>query len=410
MHHPDYHEISRRFRRTTGWDDAVPLTYPGEGVDLYFLSFESQNGKYLLGNGGYTCAEHGLTFPGEPTLHAPTDAAIAENLRLRYFLVREHRGSMLLRRHDRVVILFHGLNERSFTKYIPWAYHIWRSTGSPVILFPLTFHINRVLPAWAGEQQKDYEERRALPGNEMSHRFNAVISDRLGAHPDRFFWGAEQSYWDAIDLVRRIRTGSHPHFSSGARVDTFGFSAGGYVSLALMLENHENLFAESRGVVFASGIAVRDVNLASHLIVDHMAEVALMKLFVKYRDRLASPRLRHWFEHHPEGRWLNAFCGLIPDRTRLDRRLKELAPRLLGVANTNDQVMPAGAMLNSLQGIRRDTGVRVEELPLGIHENPFASPDYNLRDRSLILDFLNVARYGREFESFVEIVCGHFGR
>jgi hypothetical protein len=54
--------------------------------------------------------------------------------------------------------------------------------------------------------------------------------------------------------------------------------------------------------------------------------------------------------------------------------------------------------------------VRVEELPLGIHENPFASPDYNLRDRSVILDFLDVARYGREFESFVEMVSGFYGR
>ncbi len=160
MHHPDYHEISRRFRRTTGWDDAVPLTYPGEGVDLYFLSFESLNGKYLLGNSGYACAEHGLTFPGEPTLHAPTDAAIEENLRFRYFLVREHQAGGGLRRHDRVVVLFHGLNERSFTKYIPWAYHIWRSTGSPVILFPLTFHINRVLPGWAARAA---EELRRAP-------------------------------------------------------------------------------------------------------------------------------------------------------------------------------------------------------------------------------------------------------
>jgi len=408
MIHPDYHDISRRFRRTTCWDDSVPLTYPAEGVDLYFLSFESRNGGLLLGNSGYACREHGLAFPAEPTFHDPTDAAIQENLRFRYFLVREHARTQ--RRHDRVLILFHGLNERSFTKYIPWAYHIWRVTGAPVILFPLTFHINRVLPAWAGEQRKDYEERRALPGNEMAHRFNAVISDRLGTHPDRFFWGAEQSYWDAIDLIRRIRAGDHPHFTSGARVDTFGFSAGGYVAMALMLENHENLLAESRGVVFASGIPVRDVNLSSHLIVDHMAEIALMKLFVKYRDKLASPRLRHWMDHHPEGRWINTFCGLIPDRTRLDQRLRELAPRLLGIANTNDQVMPAGAMLNSLQGIRRDTGVRVDELPLGIHENPFASPDYNVRDRSAITDFLNVALYGPQFEDFIELVCGHLGR
>lgn len=407
MQHPDYHQISRRFRRTTQWHDDYALTFPAEGVDLHFLSFESRNGHYLLGNAGYVCREHGLTFPAEPTLHAPTDAAIEENLHFRYPLVREHRTSGPLKRHERVLVLFHGLNERSFTKYIPWAYHSWRMTGNPVIMFPLTFHINRVLPAWAKDQRRNFEERQRLEGNENTHRFNAVISDRLGTHPDRFFWGAQQSYWDVVDLTRKIRSGGHPHFREGARVDMLGFSAGGYIPLALTLENHERLFGDSRGVMFASAVPVRDVNLSSYLIVDHMAEIALMKLYVKYRERLGSERLQHWLEHHPEGQWLDAFCGLVPNRSRVDRRLRELAPRLLGLANTNDQVMPAGAMLNSLQGIRRDTGVRVEELALGIHENPFASPDYNQRDRTMITEFLDVVRYGGEFERFMEYICGH---
>jgi len=103
-------------------------------------------------------------------------------------------------------------------------------------------------------------------------------------------------------------------------------------------------------------------------------------------------------------------CGLMPKRAKVETRLREMSSRLLGIANTNDQVMPPGGMLNALQGIRRDTGVRVEELELGIHENPFASPDYNLRDRSMITDFMNVERYGTAFERFVTIVADHMGR
>jgi hypothetical protein len=409
MHHPDYHEISRRFRRTTVWTDERPLAFPGEGVDLYYPACGSRNGHYLLGNSRYTCQEHQMTFPGESTLHAPTDAVIEENLRFRYPLVREHATGPVTR-HNRVLLLLHGLNERTFTKYIPWAYHLWRVTRIPVLMFPLTFHINRVLPEWAAGQQHNYEERRALEGNENVHRFNAVISDRLGAHPDRFFWGAIQSYWDLVDLARTIRSGEHPHFAEGTQIDMLGFSAGGYVSLALLLENTEGLFDRSRGVLFASGLAVRDVNLSSHLIVDHRAEVALMKLYVKYRERMESPRLHHWLTAHPEGAWFDALCGLMPKRAKVETRLREMSSRLLGIANTNDQVMPPGGMLNALQGIRRDTGVRVEELELGIHENPFASPDYNLRDRSMITDFMNVERYGTAFERFVTIVADHMGR
>lgn len=406
MQHPDYHEIRKQFRRREEWTDSTPLVFAKEGVDLFYPEHCSENAGYLLGRPEYRCEEHGLEFPGEPTSGEPIDYLIEENNRFRYPLLREH-GTGPLQRHHHVVILLHGLNERSFTKYIPWALQIWSLTGFPVILFPLTFHINRVRREWAREQHAIFCRRSALPGNEHAHRYNAVISERLWTHPERFIWGAIQSYWDIMDMVRKIREDRHPHFMPDARVDLLGFSAGGYVALTLLLENHRDYFRSSRGVMFASCAAVRDVNLASPLILDHLAEMALMKLHVKYREKLMNSRLKHWFEEHGEGRWLNAFCGLMPNRTLLDQRLGELAPRLLGIAGMEDQVMTPGAMMNALQGIRRDTGVRVLELPLGIHENPFACPDYAQQERSMITEFLNEERFGKAFEQFIQTACAH---
>jgi hypothetical protein len=410
MVHPDYHDIGRRFRRTAAWADETPLVFAREGVDLYHLPFTSHRGDVLLGKTEYHCAQHGLSFAGEEVSDSHPDAQIDQNLRFRYTLVRDHTEPGRFTRHHRGLVLFHGLNERSFTKYIPWAYQVWAQTGIPVILFPLSFHINRVLPAWADLQQVSYDDRRALAGNENYHRFNAVISARLNKHPERFFWGAVQSYGDVVDLARLIRSGEHPHFAPDAHLDFLGFSAGGYVPLALLLENEEQLFDKSRIVVFASAAAMRDVNLSSHLIVDHAAEVALMKLYVKYLHRLANPRMLHWLAEHAEGRWLNQFCGLLPDRSRLDARLREAGSRILGLANTSDQVMTPGAMMNSLQGVRRDTGVRVEELNLGIHENPFASPDYNVRDRSAIMNFLDLELFGEGFQRFIDLITDHLSR
>jgi len=410
MRHPDYREISKRFRRTSLWRDEEPLSFAAEGFDLYNLSYHSAHAHYLLGLTAYHCPEHGLSFDGETTAQCPTDAVIENNNHFRYPLVCIRRSSERVRRQQRVVILLHGLNERSFTKYIPWAYHVGMQTGSAVLLFPLTFHINRVLPDWGRSQEEIYARRRGIEGNENTHRFNAVISERLGEHPERFFWGAIQSYWDLVDLLRSIRTGRHPLIARDARVDLLGYSAGGYVALALLLGDYEGLFGDGRGVIFASCATVRDTNLSSHLIVDHMAEVSLMKLFVKYRDRLSNGRLKHWLDHHAEGRWFNAFCGLNPKHAALELRLKELASRLLGIANLNDQVMPPGAMLNALQGIRRDTGVRVEELELGIHENPFACQDYSARDRSLMTDFFDPERYGASFELFIGKIVDHLSR
>ena len=152
---------------------------------------------------------------------------------------------------------------------------------------------------------------------------------------------------------------------------------------------------------------MRDVNVSSFLIVDQMAEVALMNLYVKHMDKLRNDRLRHWMEEHPEGRWLNAFCGLKPDRAALGVRLSQCAARILGIANTNDQVFPPGAMYNALQGVHRDIPVQMRELDLGIHENPFSSPVYDQRDRTMITKFLDFERYGRQFEEFVEMIATH---
>ena len=47
------------------------------------------------------------------------------------------------RKSDKVILLLHGLNERSWVKYLVWAYWLAKYTGSYVILFPISFHINR---------------------------------------------------------------------------------------------------------------------------------------------------------------------------------------------------------------------------------------------------------------------------
>ena len=63
-------------------------------------------------------------------------------------------------------------------------------------------------------------------------------------------------------------------------------------------------------------------------------------------------------------------------------------------------------MLNTLQGLHRDTGVRVQELSLGVHEHPFLCPDYEQRDRRFVTEFLDLPRYGAGFERFVAIAVG----
>lgn len=406
MKHPDYRDIAHAIRGTTEWDDRVPLAFPTEGADVYNLAFRSRQGVHLLGQPGYACAEHGQSFPAEPASDGPADCDIGENLDFRYPLLRGHTPNGDVTRSRHLIILLHGLNERSYGKYVPWAYQLWRSTGAAVALFPLSFHVNRVHPAWGRELKQHLGRRHEVARNENVHAFNAVLSERLDARPERFFWGGLQSYGDVVELVRQIRAGEHPYVDPEAQVDLLGYSAGGYLSLGLLLADEAGLFKDSRCVLFASGAVLRSTHLSTRLIMDMACEMSLVKLFVRFTGRLASPRLAHWLADHEEGRWFRALFGEESQREHLEARLRQLAPRLLAITNANDEVIPAGAVLNTLQGLNRDTGVRVESLHLGVHEHPFVCPDYQQRDRRFVTEYLDVAAMGKGFEQFIEAASG----
>ena len=71
------------------------------------------------------------------------DSAISENLSCSYpVFVPEDKASR------KVILLLHGLNERSWVKYLVWAYWLSQLTGSYVVLFPISFHINRSPSSW----------------------------------------------------------------------------------------------------------------------------------------------------------------------------------------------------------------------------------------------------------------------
>jgi hypothetical protein len=95
------------------------------------------------------------------------------------------------------------------------------------------------------------------------------------------------------------------------------------------------------------------------------------------------------------------------NQLKLERRLKQLAPRLLGVANTNDIVAPLHSVLDTLQGLHRDTGVRVVELDLGLHENPFVDLGGDRLSRRGLTEFLDEAQFGHAFRRFIDVVASH---
>ena len=81
--------------------------------------------------------------PQAQAVLAEDDRHIAENRRFPYYIMRAPETS----RSRRVVFLFHGLNEKQWDKYLPWAYSLCRGAGTDVVLFPIAFHMDRADPS-----------------------------------------------------------------------------------------------------------------------------------------------------------------------------------------------------------------------------------------------------------------------
>ncbi|MGH8058846.1 MAG: DUF6051 family protein, partial [Candidatus Entotheonellia bacterium] len=280
---------------------------------------------------------------------------------------------------QRVVIILHGLNESEYRKYFPWACTL-ASAGFPVLLFPLTFLINRRPRTWRGEDKTDQclQVRQALADNMTATRYNAVLSERLDEHPERLFMGGQQSYFDLLDLVESLRGGTFvldgqgadtlvplQPFVAGTRVDFLAYSIGGYLTLALLLgEQDRPTLSDSRAVIFAAAAPMTHVapgvraNPLSPFILDGRASERLWSF---YRSADAEP-----FLASPQGQWCRALFRA--EHAMLSPCLEPLRPRLLTIGNTADTVIPAAGMAVNL-------GPLDHLFALGAHEYPFSVAD-----------------------------------
>ena len=86
-----------------------------------------------------------LTELEDKSLFTMDDISIQENNNFNYIIVKSSSNS----RAKDVIFLFHGLNERLWQKYLPWAITLHKLTGKAIVLFPIAFHMNRAPSSWS---------------------------------------------------------------------------------------------------------------------------------------------------------------------------------------------------------------------------------------------------------------------
>lgn len=402
-----YEYLASNFDQST---DRVDLSEAD--IEILNYTFHSQNRDVLPGAGTYYCEKHELTFSEEFAPHNGTSEAyyeaglykadyqIEQNYRFRYSIFRPSGHS----KNDGVILLLHGLNEKYWTKYLPWASHLVRTTGKAVILFPLAFHMNRAPSEWSNPRLmrsiSDYRKTNLSPINRCTFA-NSAISARLQMIPQRFFWSGLQTYRDLIQLARLIREGSFPYISADARLDLCTYSIGSFLAEILMMVNPEKLYDNSRLFIFCGGPTMDGMNPVSKYILDSRAQIALYSFYIQHLDTIFKEdhRLAHYFsEQHNTGKHFRIMLNQHLHKKPREERLHQLSNQIKAIALEKDEVVPPIEVLNTLQGPYRNIPIDVEvmDFPYSYnHVNPFplTSPDPQDLNRSFNTVFDKAASF-----------------
>jgi hypothetical protein len=317
-------------------------------------------------------------FTGQPDsqfLAGINDYNISSNNIFEYYSIQNTGCSQ----SEGIIFLFHGLNEKKWDKYYPWAYELARQTGKTIILFPIAFHMNRAPYAWSDSRlmNKIAIQRANKSSNAKSSFINAAISERLENSPQRFFLSGLQTYKDFCALLKSIRQGFEKNISPGASIDFFGYSIGAFFSLLLLMDNPNKELDNSRLVIFCGGATFDKMMPVSRYIIDLRASTTVENFFEQQLDN--KPLLERRLEHYFRGMSIDRsyFASLISQKHYKDlreKRLHQIHERISATALVKDEVVPPSGVSNTLTGGPGNINTRLDVLDFEYpynHVTPF---------------------------------------
>jgi hypothetical protein len=304
----------------------------------------------------------------------PDDKRINENTCFRYPVFLPSKNYV----NNQVIILVHGLNEKTWTKYLSWAKKLCEDTGKSVILFPIAFHINRAPSEWSDprEMSKLLEIRKQeYPDVYNSTVINLALSNRLTKVPQRFFLSGYNYAYDIIQLMTMIRSGDHPYFKKDTQIDFFAYSIGVFMVQCLMLGGPQELFRNCKYVFFAGGSLFGYMNGISKYIMDSKAFDRIYYYYMNEMEADVSEGKRY-AAVLKDTRMGMAFRSMMaPDRHTefREKLLRDYRHRLLVLPLLDDKVMPLKNITELMwNGDKKNSNLKILNFDFpAIHENPF---------------------------------------
>jgi Family of unknown function (DUF6051) len=361
--------------------------------------FEKQIDSFFVALFKYYLSKNPLTDKYFFNSLDATDDSIQENKQFQYLLVQREDEI----RSQKLIILFHGLNERSWIKYLPWAAELCKTTGKAVLLFPIAFHMDRAPVSWSNPRlmQEVARERRLLfPGIIENSFANTAISIRLQYSPRRFLISGLQTYNDVVALVKMIKENRYSLIDKNASIDFFGYSIGGFLGEMLMMINPQNHFGNSRLFIFCGGPTFDLMTPLSKAIIDSEANSAIRSYFTtNFAENIFCDEiLADYFKNHKkEMDYLISFLRFENNQSLREKRLIELKDQLSIVALVNDRIIPAESISKTFHKIK-DKVSRIKYLNFNhnySHVNPF--PIFEKHKKEIDYSFKETFRLASAF-------------
>jgi hypothetical protein len=379
-----YCDLYNHLKEIYNYND--PYIKVDDQVEIRNFDFHSKNFKILSGEDKYFCTEHQQLFRDEESNDLQTtstkpitdvaDSKVLDNQQFRYSVFTPKRTIMT----DKVIMMFHGLNEKYWHKYLTWAYRLSMLTGKAVVLFPIAFHMNRAPHEWS-DSRKMYalsEKRKLLfPDIIDSTLTNVAISSRLQIRPQRYLWSGLQTYHDVIDFLSSIRNGNHQFISNNATFDIFAYSIGSFLSQILMMANSNKLFETSRLFIFCGGATFNRYSPVTKFILDSEANVELYSYAIEHLDSHLKndKRLGHFLGNdHLEGICFRSMLNYKSLKGFREECFRSMSDRISAIGLVQDTVIPPYEMMNTLKGSSLDIPIRVDAMDFEYdykHEDPF---------------------------------------
>ena len=346
--------------------DKDEIIIPGSDVKIYNIGFHTD-------------------FPINGFLNL-SDTLITENKSFSYPVFAPPKAES-----DKVILLLHGLNERSWIKYLVWAYWLAENTSSYVILFPISFHINRSPASWKDPRVMiNFMKNRNSAFGEinMSSFANIAISNRLTEDPLRFFNSGYQTATDIIKLLLSVRNGQHPVIPKSNKINIFAYSIGAFLAEIILMGNPDNLFHESKLFIFCGGSVFSNMQGSSKLIMDSHAFDRVYRYYLYEFEKsitVKSP-LADFLHTSQIGMAFRSMIDLGRLKTFRESLFKKLRNQIHSITLANDKVIPPNGVIATLNANNNRGVAEVWDFPYAYsHENPFPllnSPLSNEVDRS----------------------------